>query len=326
MSPRDDHGRLRYLGGKVARHVRWARTEGVGRLIEEDRLDPRERIGTALAKARWRRRHAVTPGTARPVYVVGLQRSGTNMLTRDLDLAPEVEVRNENDRTVFHRYRLRPDDVLVRTVRASRHEVVLLKPLCDSQRVGDLLDHPELPGGRAVWVFRDPDDRARSEVSKFGDSNLLALQAIAAGDTGWWQAERLPTASVELVRRLDPSTMTRDTAAVLFWVVRNRLWWDLGLAGRADSLLVGYDDFVADPDGSSERLRSFLDLPSVGERRLAVERRDSHASRPLEIDPRVRELADATLADLRAAARPPVVPAPRSAPSDHPAASWTVGS
>ena len=71
---------------------------GRRRLIEEDRLDPRERAGTALAKRRWRRANPAPPGRAVPVYLVGLQRSGTNMLTRGLDAAPEVEVRNENDR------------------------------------------------------------------------------------------------------------------------------------------------------------------------------------------------------------------------------------
>ena len=37
-------------------------------------------------------------GLATPVYLVGLQRSGTNMLARGLDIAPEFEVHNENDR------------------------------------------------------------------------------------------------------------------------------------------------------------------------------------------------------------------------------------
>ena len=47
----------------------------------------------------------------RPVYLVGLQRSGTNMLARGLDIAPEFEVHNENDRAVFDHYLLRDDDV-----------------------------------------------------------------------------------------------------------------------------------------------------------------------------------------------------------------------
>lgn len=178
---RREPGRAAYTLKRIARHVQWARTEGIGRLVEEDRLDPRERVATAVAKWRWRRSDGLPVGTGRPVYVVGLQRSGTNMLLRGLDEAPEVEVHNENDRRLFHRFRMRPDTVLLDVIARSRHRIVLVKPLCDSQRVDELLALPTATPGRAVWVVRDVDDRARSEVSKFGDSNLQALQRIAAG-------------------------------------------------------------------------------------------------------------------------------------------------
>ncbi|HEY3534880.1 MAG TPA: hypothetical protein VGK60_04875, partial [Pedococcus sp.] len=109
--PGETQSALPYYLRKVRRHVHWARTEGLGRLVEEDRLDPRERVSTAWRKAQWRRHHAVVAGEARAVYVVGLQRSGTNMLLRGVDAAGEVEVRGENDRRVFDRFRLRSDDV-----------------------------------------------------------------------------------------------------------------------------------------------------------------------------------------------------------------------
>ena len=205
MAADDEVSALAYTARRVRRHLRWARTEGIGRLIEEDRLDPVDRIGTALAKRRWRRRAGRTPGSAMPVYLVGLQRSGTNMLVRGLDAAPEVEVRNENDSTVFHRFQLRPDPVLTAALQRSRHAYVLVKPLCESHRVDELLALPGLTPGRALWVYRDVDDRARSEVAKFGDANLRALRAIADGSIGRrWQGQRLDADTVELIRAHDP--------------------------------------------------------------------------------------------------------------------------
>ncbi|HEY7717538.1 MAG TPA: sulfotransferase [Pedococcus sp.] len=289
----EQQGAVAYYAGKVVRHLRWARTEGIGRLVEEDRLDPRERVGTAVRKARWRRRNGVAPGTARPVYVVGLQRSGTNMLMRGIDLAPEVEVRNENDRTVFHRFRLRSDDVLTQTLRASRHALVLVKPLCESHRVDELLDLPEAPGGRALWVFREPVARARSEVSKFRDANLRALRTIAAGEgESVWQGRRLPADSVELVRSFDTEAMTPESAAVLFWVVRNQLYFDLGLDRRDDVLPVGYDAFVADPAGQMRRLCAFIGLPYRSSLHEHVVPRESHGSDALPVDARAASLAE----------------------------------
>ncbi|MEK8106128.1 hypothetical protein NKG94_14895 [Micromonospora sp. M12] len=57
----DEVSTLAYTARRVRRHLRWARTEGIGRLIEEDRLNPVDRIGTALAKRRWRRRSGRAP-------------------------------------------------------------------------------------------------------------------------------------------------------------------------------------------------------------------------------------------------------------------------
>lgn len=191
--PRAPESNRQHLVRKLVRRVHWARTEGIGRIIEEDRLDPRQRVRTAIGKARWRRAHPRPAGLAVPIYVVGLQRSGTNMLMRGLDEAPEIEVRNENDRTVFERHRIRSSAQLRSTIAASRQQFVFVKPICDSHRVDELLELDGVAPGRAVWVYRDVDARARSEVSKFGPANLLALRDIAAGHGETrWQGERLP--------------------------------------------------------------------------------------------------------------------------------------
>ncbi|MEO6999693.1 MAG: sulfotransferase, partial [Terracoccus sp.] len=277
------------------------RTEGLGRLIEEDQLNPLTRARTAAAKARWRSAHGVTPGRAVPVYVVGLQRSGTNMLLRGLDAAPEVEVRGENDRTVFNRFRLRSTETLVATVAASRHRLVLVKPLCDSQRVDELLDLPDVRAGKAVWLWRDAHDRARSEVSKFGASNLQAVRAIAAGtDDGMWQSDRLGADARAWVRTFDTDTMSPETAAVLFWCLRNSLFFELGLDRRDDVLLLSYDDLVRDPETTMRRLCAFLDFPLSRGLYAHIEARSSHARRPLDVDPAVDALADEVTARLRA--------------------------
>ncbi|WP_374968283.1 hypothetical protein [Terrabacter sp. BE26] len=291
-----------HLTRKVVRRIHWARTEGLVRVIEEDRLDPRPRLRAAVRKRRWRRSHPAAPGSAVPVYVVGLQRSGTNMLMRGLDEAPETEVRNENDRVLFHRFRIRSTDVLRRTVLASRQQFVFVKPICDSQHLDTFLDLEGLAPGRGVWVYRDPDSRARSEVSKFGPANLLALRDIAAGRGATrWQGERLPQASVDLVASFDLDAMTPFTAAVLFWAVRNRLFFELGFDRRDDVLLVSYGAFAANPSAEMQRLCRFVGVsyrPGLDEH---VDRRVSHGTQPLDIDPRVRQLAGQVHQRLEAA-------------------------
>ncbi len=285
--PESGSARLRR---RVGRHVRWAREQGIGRLIEEDQLDPLQRIPLALAKRRWRRSHDVAPDAV-PVFVVGVQRSGTNMLVRGLERSPEFEVRNENDRAAFDRFQLRPDDVIRALVERSGHRYVLFKPLIDSHRTADLLDGIATPSpARAIWAYRGVDGRVRSSTTKFGDSNLQALRRIAAGDTGIWQAGGLSAARLELIATFDLGAMSAESGAALFWWLRNQLFFDLGLDARTDVVLASYEATVEDPEAAIGRVCAFLGFPYRPELAEHIDRRAAGSRPPLPIDARVREL------------------------------------
>ena len=124
-----------------------------------------------------------------------------------------------------------------------------------------------------------------------------------------WQGERLPQASrSSSSRSFDTATMTPLTAAVLFWAIRNQLYFELGLDRRDDVLLVSYDAFAAQPADEMRRLCGFVGVayrPALDEH---VDRRVSHGTKPLEIDPRVRALATEVHERLRGRARGPGPP------------------
>jgi hypothetical protein len=282
------------LSRRLRRHLRWGRTEGFSRLVEEDELNPVTRARVAASKWQWRRSHPRDGGLATPVYLVGLQRSGTNMLARGLDIAPEFEVHNENDKAVFDHFLLRDDAVVRRVVLLSRQEYVLFKPLCDSHRVDELLDTLGTPSpGRAIWAYRDVDGRVRSAVSKFGRNNLLTLRDIAAGGgAAMWQAQRLSPATLAEIASYDYTAMTAETAAALFWWIRNGLYFETGLDRRDDVLLASYQDMLATPVEAMQAICRFLGL---GYRPALIEHispRGPGGTRPLDLDPRVRALCE----------------------------------
>ena len=286
----EERSRLGRLGERARRHVEWVRRDGLARMIEEDALDPRERIGARIRSRRWRRDHAVEPGTARAAFVVGVQRSGTNMVVRGIEQNPAVEVHNENDRRAFERFQLRDDAVTRGLVGRSRHELVLFKPLCDSHRIGDLLDDVAVGGtdARAVWVYRGVDGRARSAVHKFGDVNRRVLADIAQGRAGdRWQAQRLSETTLDLIRAVEPERLDAHSAAALFWLVRNRLYFEQGLSERADVHLVCYERVVADPAPEIAALAGFLGVDCTPELHAHIDRRADRVT-PLDLDPRVR--------------------------------------
>ena len=288
---------------KAARHLRWARQDGLASLVEEDDLRPIARTSRAWRKWRWRRTHGVEAGTAMPVWLVGVQRSGTNMVVRGLEDSPQVEVHNENDGNAFNRFRLRSDAVVREIVVKSRHRYVLFKPLCDSHRVDELLALDTPTAGRAIWAYRSVDGRVRSALAKFGDTNLRVLTEIAAGrGDDLWQAQRLSGDSLEVLRSFDWTSMEPASAAALFWYVRNQLFFDLGLDRRADVLLSSYDALVADPDAGTKALASFLDLAWQPGLAAHIERRPPRDAAPLELDARVRRLCEDLGARLDATA------------------------
>jgi hypothetical protein len=283
-------GPLRTLR-RLQRHWRWGRQEGFGRLVEEDQLDPRARLAGSMRRRDWRRRYPITPGTTTPVLLVGLQRSGTNMVARALEANAEFEVRNENDGAAFDRFQLRPLPVIRDLVKRSGQRFLVLKPLIDSHRVDELLAGLETPSpGRALWTYRNVDGRVRSALSKFGDQNLQVVRAIAEGrGAELWQARRLTDEARNLIQGLDIDKVTTETASAVIWYMRNSLYFELGLDRRGDCLLVSYDRLLEDPEREVHRMCAFLDTEFQPAMAAGIARRPPNVRGELAIDPAVRQ-------------------------------------
>lgn len=276
---------------RLGRHVSWARSQGLDRLIEEDDLDPAQRIARAYGKWRWRREHATAPGRAVPVFLVGVQRSGTNMVVRGFETSPEFEVHNENDRRAFDRFRLRPLPEVRAIVERSHHRFVLFKPLCDSHRTDELLDELGTASpGRAIWAYRSVDGRVASALAKFGDTNLRVLRELASGRGGQrWQAQRLSPASLELIGSFDYDTTSPATAAALFWYLRNVIVFERGFDRRPDVTVVSYDALVAAPEARMRELCAFLGTDYEHRLVAHIDPGRAPAGPTLDIDPLVRQ-------------------------------------
>lgn len=277
---------------KLRQNWRWSKTHSWAHLIEEHDLNPMVRGKRAMRKQWWRLAHR-NPGTrAVPVFIVGVQRSGTNLLAYGLDERPEFQSYNEGNNKAFIGYHFRPLPTIETLVRQSRARFVLFKPLCDSHRTPELLDHFG-PNARAIWAYRNVDGRVRSAVAKFGDSNLRVLRAFAAGETPrpWnaWQVQGLSAESADFIRSFEFDRMSAESAAALFWYVRNLLYFEMGLDRRPDTMLINYDEFLAEPQQVAGALCRFLELPYRSEMIANVDPRRPSQRPPLAIDPRIRE-------------------------------------
>jgi hypothetical protein len=285
--------RREHAGGRLVRKVRqnwhWGRTHGWRDLIEEHDVNPFVRARRAVRKGRYRWTTRDHHEQAKPIFLLGAQRSGTNMMAHGLDEAPEFQVYNEGHTKAFENFRLRPLPTIEQLVKHSRAKFVLFKPLCDSHRAPELLDHFR-PSGRVIWAYRDVDRRVRSALAKFGDSNLRVLRAYAKGEADHaWQVQGISPENADFIRSFDFDHLSAASGAALFWYVRNSLYFEMSLAGRHDTMLVSYDRFLAEPERAADSLCAFLGLDYRRELIAHVEPRRPAWTEPLTIDGQIRE-------------------------------------
>jgi len=274
---------------KFRQNWRWGKAHRWTHLIEEHDVNPMVRGQRALRKAWWRLTRPDKHSSATPVFLVGVQRSGTNMLAHGLDEMPEFQVYNEGNTKAFDDFRLRPAPVIESLIAQSRARYVLFKPLCDSHRTPELLEQFG-PKARAIWAYRGVDGRVRSAVAKFGDSNLRVLRAFAAGEAhSAWQVQRLSPENADLVRSFDFSRLSAESGAALFWYVRNSLYFEVALDQRHDTTLLPYDQLLSEPGPVAGALCGFLGLGFRKELIANIDPSRRSQREPLPIDQRIRE-------------------------------------
>lgn len=283
--------------GLVLRNWHWARSNGWAAFFEEHDLNPVVRVPRDTRKLVWRLSHGVAPGDARPVLLLGAQRSGTNMVTHGLAMAPEFAVYNEGDRRAFDRYRLRDQQAILELVTKSRHQYVLFKPILDSHRAVELLDgFAWIQPPRALWVYRDVRSRAHSAVAKFGDSNLRVLRRRqeTPGFRHWQLGgERgLSAESAALLDAYDARDLSAAEGAALFWLVRNRIVFEQHLDERDDVLVVSYESFLRHPEATMAGVCRFLEFPFRDALVAHVERRPPPPGPRVEIRHEILHLCD----------------------------------
>jgi sulfotransferase family protein len=225
-----------------------------------------------------------------PVYVVGIQRSGTTMLMEALNERPDVGLYRDSDPRAFFGFQLRSDDVIRNLVMKGNHRCVVFKPLCDSHRVVHLLEGLGTPSrGRAVWIYRGFEGRVRSTVAIWPENNLRVLRAIAEGrGADFWESGGLSPECLELIQSFDYAELSRESAAALLWYVRNALFFDLELDRRGDVLLMSYERILAEPERSMRSLCDFLSLPFDRRMAAVIDPNAPSKGPSLEIDARIR--------------------------------------
>lgn len=229
---------------------------------------------------------------ARPLFVVGCQRSGTTMLLDTLMRAPDLWVHPEKSSVAYDAFRLRSPGTIDLVTRLTPAAVAIYKPLCDSHLVDRMLAHHD--NATAIWLVRRWEDVARSSVAKWGAHHLDIVRAVSAGlgDTVGWRGERVPEELVAQLAELVSADTTAEEGAALFWYLRNSFFFALGLDEEPRMQLLRYEDLVLRPAPTFEPVFRSLGVGWEPDWVADVVSSSVSSERPA-IDPRIASLCDA---------------------------------
>jgi hypothetical protein len=199
----------------------------------------------------------------RPVFVVGCNRSGTNMVCKAIGRSPHGWDYPERQFSVaFNGYYLRADWIIDRLIRSTPAPIVSFGSILDSQFTDDLLSRFE--GARAIWIYRRYQDVASSCAHmQWGPQMRDFARWVAHGETARLgsRGERIARETIELFSHLYREDLSVEEGACLYWYMRNRLYFDLHLDTDPRVMLVQYEDAVLNRAEAFTRIYAFLGLP-----------------------------------------------------------------
>jgi len=149
-------------------------------------------------------------------------------------------------------------------------------------------------------MYRNPEDVARSATVKWADHQRDVLRRIHVRD--WdalgWRGERLSNLVLDTVDEHYRVDMTPTSACVLYWWVRNQLFFELNLDTEPRVLAVQYESLVLHPESCFERVFAFLGLSFDPACVAAVHGRSVRDASLQDLDPQISSLAQETMAKL----------------------------
>jgi len=207
-----------------------------------------------------------------PVFIVGLQRSGTTMLMDIFHLHPETQVFDEaRDSKVFLDFRIRGTDTLRRVI-----------------------------DDTVLWMYREPGPNAASRLVKF-PAGTKAIRAVCESrQGGGWFAEGVSEAVARNMRSLDRSQFTDFDYACLVWWARNQLFFELNLVNDPRVRLLRYETLVSQPESTMRALYDWTGMQWSSPSMRFVHARSMRKPDLPKLDPEVESMCASLLQRLDA--------------------------
>lgn len=227
------------------------------------------------------------------VFVGGVQRSGTNMLTSLFENSLETVVYNENDARAYIDYELREEDLLRGLSARCKAPYLVFKALCDLDRLPILVE--VFAPAKLVWLSRHYTDVVNSMLVSFKTVPMTVQRIAQNGEAAGWWGRGLSSATRELLRYHAARNLNDHSLAALLWYLRNVLYFEAGWHKDARTILVSYEELVLNPGEQCRRLFKFCGLRFTRRIVRHVHARSIQRREPPPIDAEVAALCDELL-------------------------------
>lgn len=186
------------------------------------------------------------------VFIFGCQRSGTTVASDVLGSLhgafsyPETNSElTDQDQCELPHYtiRLNPLNDVKRKIDSNRHNLIIVKPLVESQRAAEILDF--FPNARALWLYRNYRDVVNSMCEKWGtETGRPHLSPIIAGDPSNWRSEQLASDVRDIILTSHSRGISGPEGWGLHWYARNSTYFSQSLDKDERCLLIKYETLV----------------------------------------------------------------------------------
>lgn len=237
-----------------------------------------------------------TSGTAKKkciLFILGCQRSGTSMMTRIMarDVRTKIfEEFSELSSDDPGGLRLNSFDKIDKIFADEPFSLLVSKPLVESQNSDKLLSH--FNSAKAIWMFRHYKDVASSNLAKFSAKNCVNnLLPISLKEENNWRSERVGEETQKIIDKYFSKDMNPADAAVLFWLVRNNIFFEQKLFENENILMCKYEDLTSSPSQEMKRIYNFLgiDYPQTNiTKEVSVDSKGKGQN--LELNPEIEKL------------------------------------
>ena len=239
----------------------------------------------------------------RLVFIFGCQRSGTTLLRSFIGLDPRVSDHGEGDPPFFWqapvedpRYiRLVPDAEVERLRCLEKNQVVLIKPLHDSQRAAELLS--KWPRSKGVWIFRHFHEVILSHLTYYKGryEPMPYLHDLLELNIASWKAEGLGEDMQAFIREHRSLATTPTAGFALFWLARNSLLFS---NPHRELISLHYADLVNRPLDALQVLGNHLDMTFDPRYAQLPEHRERAKALPDPIPPRILDACEKMMSAL----------------------------